>query len=133
MIHIRTFSFLKLITGLTSCFSGYTMSEARVGLRACGGDIDRTVSHIIELRSSREEARKRTRKERRLMKVVGESKDKTWVNPRSLTDLVDMGFPSELCVAALQLSDNNVADAVGLSCDFSKIFFFVTFLCTSLS
>ncbi|XP_037050774.1 NEDD8 ultimate buster 1-like [Bradysia coprophila] len=93
---------------------GYTMSEARIGLRACGGDIDRTISYIIELRSSREEARKRTRKERRLMKKVGESKDKTWINPRSLTDLVDMGFPSELCVAALQLSDNNVADAVNM-------------------
>lgn len=91
---------------------GYTTSEARVGLRACGGDIDRTISYIIELRCSREDARKRSRKERRLVKQVGESKDKTWVNPRSLTDLVDMGFQSELCVVALQLSNNNVADAV---------------------
>lgn len=46
------------------------------------------------------------------MKQVGESKDDTWVNPRSLTELVDMGFQSELCVVALQLSENNVAEAV---------------------
>lgn len=96
----------------TCAHSGYKTSEARVGLRACGGDIDRTISYIIELRTSREEARRRSRKERRLVKNVSKSKDKTWVNPRSLTDLVDMGFPSELCVVALQLSDNNVANAV---------------------
>lgn len=91
---------------------GYSTSEARLGLRACGGDVDRTISYIIDLRSSRDEARKRSRKERRVMKTVGKSKDDTWVNPRSLTDLVDMGFRSELCVVALQLSENNVAEAV---------------------
>ncbi|KAJ6638174.1 NEDD8 ultimate buster 1 [Pseudolycoriella hygida] len=76
---------------------------------------DESVNAIVEMgKSSRRAARKRSRKEQTLLQQVSESKDKTWVNPRSLADLVDMGFPSELCVVALQLSNNKVDDAIDM-------------------
>lgn len=87
-----------------------------MALRACGGSIDQAISSIIETRCKQEEGRKQSRKEHHLMDSIGKSKDKNWVNPRTLCTLVDMGFRKELCVSALQLTDNNMDQAVGIFC-----------------
>lgn len=90
---------------------GYTASEARLGLRACGG-IDQAISHILEQRASRQEARKRNRLENKLK--VGKSKDTTWVNPRSLKSLMDMGYSQDICEVALRKTDNDLTQSLNM-------------------
>lgn len=89
---------------------GYTASESRLGLRACGGDIDQAITHIIEKRESRRLARDRNREENLLK--VGKSKNNTWVNPRSLKTLMDMGYGQDICEAALRKSNNDLAQSL---------------------
>lgn len=43
---------------------GYTVTEARMGLRACNGDIQASTEFITDIRKKRSESRKRTRQER---------------------------------------------------------------------
>lgn len=40
---------------------GYTVTEARMGLRACDGDVQRSADFIMDTRKKRSESRKRTR------------------------------------------------------------------------
>lgn len=89
---------------------GYTANEARVGLRSCGGILDQAITHIIDRRATREAGRKRANAENKLK--VTKSKDKTWVNPRSLHVLMGMGFDKDLCEVALKKSDNDLNRSV---------------------
>lgn len=45
---------------------------------------------------------------------MGRSRDKRWVNPRSLHMLIDQGFEKRLCEAALRRADNDLERAVQL-------------------
>lgn len=90
---------------------GYEVAESRIALRATQGVVEHAVTHIVNQRKDREEARRKSRAEKRLK--IGRSKDKTWVNPRSLHVLVDMGFPQDLCEVALRKTDNNITRSVG--------------------
>lgn len=89
---------------------GYDVVEARIALRACDGIVENAVTHIMQQRESRKEARRKANAERRLK--VGKSKDTTWVNPRSLQALIDMGFDKDLCEVALRKTKNNVDESV---------------------
>lgn len=89
---------------------GYEVAESRIALRATQGVVENAVTHIVKLRNEREDARRKSKAEKRLK--IGRSKDQTWVNPRSLHVLIDMGFPQELCEVALRKTDNNITRSV---------------------
>lgn len=91
---------------------GYRVAEARVALRACGGSVEEAVGYVLRQREERAAARLKSRAEARLL--VGKSRDKTWVNPRSLHALLEMGFEKQLCEVALRKTDNDLQRAVGM-------------------
>lgn len=89
---------------------GYRLTESRIALRATQGVVENAVTYILQQREEREEARRKSRAENRLQ--IGKSKDKTWVNPRSLLTLIEMGFAKELCEVALRKTNNDVEQSV---------------------
>lgn len=99
---------------------GYTASEGRLGLRASNGDVDSAVTHIIENRETRRVARQRSRRERELVGNVSggllrtktRTDDDSWVNPRTLSSLIEMGFAKEMATIALRKADNDITRAV---------------------
>ena len=93
-------------------FVGYTVTEARISLRACAGNINDAISYILEKRETRQKARARGRKEYSLTKKIGKTKDETWVNPRTLNVLVEMGFDKDLCAMALRKTNNDLGQSV---------------------
>lgn len=103
-LHVSEASLMALVE------MGYEVVESRCALRACGGSVDEAITYIMRQRDERAAARRAGRAENRLR--VGRSKDKAWVNPRSLNTLVEMGFEQALCEVALRKTDNDVQRAV---------------------
>ncbi|XP_053947894.1 NEDD8 ultimate buster 1-like [Anastrepha ludens] len=94
---------------------GYEPFEARLGLRACRGNLEQAVNFIHEQREKKREARSRSHKERKLnSKLSRTNNDKDWVNPRSACTLIEMGFSHDLVVAALKHSKNDLQRALDL-------------------
>lgn len=97
---------------------GYTSAEARIGLRASSGNIEQAVSHIIQNRDARREARKRSKHERALADGIRTTTtsttvdDESWVNPRSLSTLIEMGYSKDLARIALRRTKNDVSNAI---------------------
>lgn len=101
---------------------GYTASEGRLGLRAGNGDVEAAVAHITEMREARRTARQRSRRERELAGTVNggglllggaqQQTDDLWVNPRTLSSLIEMGFAKEMATIALRKSENDITRAV---------------------
>lgn len=94
-------------------FSGYTATEARIGLRACLNNIDQALTYIQERQQQRRKARKLGAAQRKVNSSVVATKSDKWVNPRNLHILSEMGFDKNVCVIALQKSDNDINQAVG--------------------
>ncbi|XP_001354429.1 NEDD8 ultimate buster 1 [Drosophila pseudoobscura] len=98
---------------------GFGMGEARLALRSCsgsGGNIDQAVQFIQERKKKLSDARKQSKKER---KVHGDAnrenaKDEGWVNPRSVCTLVEMGFDTKLATLALRHTENDIARALDM-------------------
>ncbi|XP_060530872.1 NEDD8 ultimate buster 1-like [Cylas formicarius] len=101
---------------LTLAELGYTLEEARIGLRASGGDINMAVNYITEQRQKRQESRKKARAQRILekeMKKLGKCADGIqFVNPNFLNILVNMGYNKEVARRALQKSNNIISDSI---------------------
>lgn len=98
---------------------GFDAVEARIGLRACKGDLAQAINFIQDRKNKIAEARKKSRKERKLNakldhSLKSESDSETWVNPRSVCSLVEMGFPQELVVVALKMADNDLTKALDM-------------------
>ncbi|XP_036318039.1 NEDD8 ultimate buster 1-like [Rhagoletis pomonella] len=94
---------------------GYEPFEARLGLRACSGNLEQAITFIHERREKKSAARLRSQKERKLnAKLSSTSNDKDWVNPRSVCTLMEMGFQHDLVVAALKQSKNDLQQALDL-------------------
>ncbi|XP_055845263.1 NEDD8 ultimate buster 1 [Episyrphus balteatus] len=98
---------------------GFDAVESRIGLRACKGDLCQAISFIQDRKNKIAEARKKSRKERKLNAKLdhsskSESESENWVNPRSVCSLVEMGFPQELVVVALKKSDNDLTKALDM-------------------
>lgn len=102
---------------------GYTATEARIGLRACHGNVEAAIGHILEKRDERRDARKKADAERRLqsesaalslssLSSSSASKTDQWVNPRNLQVLIGMGYQKELCILALKKSNNDISTAI---------------------
>lgn len=92
---------------------GYEPFEARLGLRACSGNLEQAVNFIQDRREKKRDARARSLKERKVnSKLPRKSSDKDWVNPRSVCTLVEMGFPHDIVIGALKKSKNDLQRAV---------------------
>uniref|UniRef100_A0A1A9WA10 UBA domain-containing protein n=1 Tax=Glossina brevipalpis TaxID=37001 RepID=A0A1A9WA10_9MUSC len=94
---------------------GYEPHEARLGLRARGGDIEQAINYIHDHHEKLNETRKYSRKERKLNhKLSSRNRDKNWVNPRSVCTLMEMGYSSNMVVQALRDSRNDLSKALNL-------------------
>ncbi|EDX03069.2 NEDD8 ultimate buster 1 [Drosophila yakuba] len=98
---------------------GFEASEARMALRSCkgGNDVERAVQFIQERRQQLKDARKKYKTTERAMErrlKRSNSKDCTWVNPRSVCSLTEMGYENGLATIALQRSKNDILKAVEL-------------------
>lgn len=93
---------------------GYSTTESRIGLRACANNIDQAITYILDRREQRKNARKKGQAERRVNKSLAKTNNSKWVNPRNLHILNEMGFDKDICALALQKTDNDINQAVGL-------------------
>lgn len=90
---------------------GYDCSEARIGLRASGNNVERAINQIMERREKREEARKKAREDR---KLLGRGFRSGTVNPNMLKQLIEMKFDKDLASVALERSGNDINEALNL-------------------
>merc|ERR1719369_1236116 len=96
---------------------GYSMTEARLGLRAAQGNLEGAVVHINQRRQDKEEIEKKEKHEKELRKrreSVGKCADGSWVNIGYLETLERMGFPTKVATAALKQANNGLNQAVEL-------------------
>lgn len=94
---------------------GFDVTEARIGLRACKGDLTEAINFIQNRKTKLNEARKKSAKERKIDDShKSESNSENWVNPKSVCSLVEMGFPQELVVVALKMTDNDLTKALDM-------------------
>uniref|UniRef100_A0A0K8RMC1 Putative adaptor protein nub1 n=1 Tax=Ixodes ricinus TaxID=34613 RepID=A0A0K8RMC1_IXORI len=99
---------------------GYSATEARLGLRSAGGNIDLAVQYIIsqheerEAQLGKEEAKK---KRRRREKRLGKTQAGEWVNAEHYDTLRSMGFSSSQARRSLQQANNDINLAVQIMQD----------------
>lgn len=93
-------------------FLGFTITEARTGLRACANNISEAISFVHERRQQLETARQLSRAQRKAKHSLVKTNNTIWVNPRTLHTLSEMGFDKDLCALALKKTDNDINQAV---------------------
>uniref|UniRef100_A0A1A9ZNF3 UBA domain-containing protein n=1 Tax=Glossina pallidipes TaxID=7398 RepID=A0A1A9ZNF3_GLOPL len=94
---------------------GYEPYEARLGLRACGGDIEQAITYIHAQNQKLNETRSGSLKKRRLNQDLSlGNQNKNWVSPSSVCTLIEMGYPSNLVEQALLDSKNDLNIALDL-------------------
>lgn len=81
-------------------------------MRACSNNIDRALTYIQERQQQRKSARKIGAAQRKVNSSVVTTKSDKWINPRNLHILTEMGFEKNVCVIALQKTDNDINRAV---------------------
>ncbi|CAF1012608.1 unnamed protein product [Rotaria sp. Silwood1] len=93
---------------------GYTVTEARRGLRSSQGNIDQAVEFIIENRRVREERLREERareEEERLQNRYGHTQNGQKINITYLRQLESMGYPRRACAEALKQANNRLEEA----------------------
>ncbi|XP_073344233.1 NEDD8 ultimate buster 1 [Pagrus major] len=86
---------------------GFSEREARLGLRACQGDVQEAAIHISNQRQEREELKQRERRKRsRRMEVI--------------STLTELGYSRRDAARALHLADGDVDRAYGILLDSSQ-------------
>jgi len=96
---------------------GYTISEARVGLRATLGDRKLAIDHIIKRREEKENILRKEKEERdrgKLRDRLGRCADGSWINVGYYNTLRNMGFTEKVAAAALRQASNSLNTAVQL-------------------
>jgi len=96
---------------------GYTVREARLGLRAAKGDLQAAVDHINIGKEERAKIRAKEKEERKLQKKrkrLGKCADGSWVNVGYYETLLRMGFSEKVSVTALRQANNSLNMAVQL-------------------
>ena len=94
---------------------GYSVAEARIGLRASLGDRKLAVDHIMRRREEREEIRKKEREEKersRLREKLGRCANGNWVNVGYYKQLISMGYTKKVAATALRQANNSLNSAV---------------------
>ncbi|TDG39228.1 hypothetical protein AWZ03_014349 [Drosophila navojoa] len=95
---------------------GFEVSEARLALRSCSGNVEQAVQYIQQRKQQLSDARKQSKEERALHRRYAKqaTQDSDWVNPRSVCTLTEMGFERRVAAAALRRTENDVTRAVEL-------------------
>lgn len=96
---------------------GYSIAEARLGLRSARGDVKLAVEHILRRREEKEAIRKKEEEESersRLRERLGQCADGSWVNIGYYKTLIGMGFTSKVASTALKQANNSLNMAVQL-------------------
>lgn len=95
---------------------GYSIAEARLGLRATNGDVNLAANYINEKREKRAQSRRKAKADRILQrekKKLGKCKDgNQYVNPEFVKMLVNMGYNREAARIALQNTNNNISEGI---------------------
>ncbi|XP_076147120.1 NEDD8 ultimate buster 1 [Alosa pseudoharengus] len=86
---------------------GFTDQEARLGLRACHGDVSSAAEHISQRRKDKEEMRQRERSKRRRRQ-------------EGINTLVELGFAKRDAARALHQANGDVDTAYGILLDASQ-------------
>lgn len=96
---------------------GYSVAEARLGLRASMGDRKLAVEKIINRREEKADILKKEKEERergKLRDKLGKCADGSWVNIGYFNTLKNMGFSEKVAAAALRQANNSLNMAVQL-------------------
>ncbi|KAK7498565.1 hypothetical protein BaRGS_00010225 [Batillaria attramentaria] len=96
---------------------GFAPREARLGLRACQGNVDRAAEYVMKERQEKAEIKekvKKDREDRRLAKKYGNCANGEGLNMQNVSMLVDMSFPRAAAAEALKQTNNDVALALEL-------------------
>ena len=96
---------------------GYTIAEARLGLRAAQGDRKLAVEQIMKRREEKQEMRKKEEQERELGKLrdkLGRCADGSWINIGYYKTLLGMGYTKKVAATALRQANNSLGQAVQL-------------------
>jgi len=94
---------------------GYSIAEARLGLRASLGDRKLAVDHIMRRREEKAEILKKEKEERergKLREKLGRCGNGDWVNVGYYKTLLTMGYTSKVAGAALRQANNSLNTAV---------------------
>lgn len=95
---------------------GFSIAEARLGLRATFGNVDAAAEYINEQREKRTNSRKKNleefllNKERKKLGMCADGQQ--YVEPQFLRMLTGMGYPKETARIALQQCNNNISSSV---------------------
>ncbi|XP_017786939.1 PREDICTED: NEDD8 ultimate buster 1-like [Nicrophorus vespilloides] len=95
---------------------GYTVPEARLGLRSTHGDVNLAANYINDNRNKRIDSRKKALTEKLLKKErkqLGKCVDgKQYVNPLFVRMLINMGYSKQAAKVALQKTNNIISDSI---------------------
>ncbi|KAK3088676.1 hypothetical protein FSP39_022249 [Pinctada imbricata] len=94
---------------------GFKEQEARLGLRASRGDIERAVQHIMQRREEKAEIGKKVKEERRkkkLQKDLGKTASGELINVDNYEMLIGMGFNKGASAEALRQANNDISAAL---------------------
>uniref|UniRef100_A0A8C4QTL3 Negative regulator of ubiquitin-like proteins 1 n=1 Tax=Eptatretus burgeri TaxID=7764 RepID=A0A8C4QTL3_EPTBU len=94
---------------------GFSEQESRLGLRACGGNMEQAGAHIMHRREEKQAQQQREHAERRQARRVrkyGRTAGGHWVDRVQHTRLTVMGFTPRSAAEALRQSDNNLDRAL---------------------
>ncbi|CAN7991543.1 unnamed protein product [Ixodes hexagonus] len=94
---------------------GYSATEARLGLRSAGGNVNLAVQYILsqqEERKAQREKEREKKKQRRREKQLGKTQSGEWVNAQHYDMLRSMGFSSDQARRSLQQANNDINLAV---------------------
>ncbi|XP_066154361.1 NEDD8 ultimate buster 1-like [Euwallacea fornicatus] len=109
-LHVDEQSLISLVE------QGYSVAEARLGLRATSGDVNAAANYIHETRQTRLESRKKNLAQELLekeKKKLGKCADgKQYVDPNFVKILVNMGFNKETAQKALKMCNNIIVDSI---------------------
>ncbi|EDV92835.1 NEDD8 ultimate buster 1 [Drosophila grimshawi] len=93
---------------------GYEVADARLALRSCNGNVERSLEFIQQRRQRLQAARHSSDADRRLEQLQLSSGLQDWVHPRSVCRLMEMGYERSLVVEALRRTDNDLARSLDL-------------------
>ncbi|XP_072034436.1 NEDD8 ultimate buster 1-like [Amphiura filiformis] len=96
---------------------GFDISEARLCLRATGGNVSNAITKITERRERKKEIiekEKEKRQKKRLALKLGKTADGQKVNIEIYESLVGMGFPTSAVAASLRQTNNDLHRALEL-------------------
>lgn len=90
---------------------GYKDKEARLGLRASGGNVEGAVNHIENKKSEKKKIKKeieKDRKKRKLSNKLGKTENGDSISVANYKSLVEMGYSREAALSCLRLTNNDI-------------------------